>query len=137
MKIQSSFHSCIRLTKFGEGSVSQAGVCPWAGGGVDRPHASVPLPPGHGTWIPYPLPHHSGGHHWRLVQTCLVNLRTYPGADPRFPIGGGANPPGGRQHKILPKFLKNCMKLRKCWAGGRFCLRSATATRPYLHGTDT
>ena len=65
------------------------------GGGLDRPHASVPLPPGHGTWIPYPLPHHSGGHHWRLVQTCLVNLRTYPGADPGFPIGGGANPRGG------------------------------------------
>ena len=36
------------------------------------------------------------------------------GADPGFPVGGGANPRGGgRQHMILPNFEKNCMKLRK------------------------
>ena len=40
------------------------------------------------------------------------------GADPGFPVGGGANPPGGRQHMILPNFVKNCMKLRKFWAVG-------------------
>ena len=39
------------------------------------------------------------------------------GADPGFPVGGGANP-GGRQHMVLPNFLENCMKLRKFWAGG-------------------
>ena len=31
-------------------------------------------------------------------------------ADPRFPPGG-APTPRGRQHTILPKFQKNCMKL--------------------------
>ena len=39
-------------------------------------------------------------------------------AVPGFPVGGGANPPGGRQHMILPNFAKNCMKLRKFWATG-------------------
>ena len=35
-------------------------------------------------------------------------------ADPGFPRGGGANSPGGgRQHTILPKFPKNCMKLKE------------------------
>ena len=42
------------------------------------------------------------------------------GVDPGFPVGGGSNPPGGRQHMILPNFAKNCMKLRTFWAvGGR------------------
>ena len=40
------------------------------------------------------------------------------GADPGFPVGGGANPRGGRQHTILPNFPKNCMKLRKVWSVG-------------------
>ena len=41
------------------------------------------------------------------------------GVDPRFPVGGGANPPGGvRQHTNLPDFPKNCMKLRKFWSVG-------------------
>ena len=35
-------------------------------------------------------------------------------ADSGFPRGGGANfPEGGRQHMILPYFLKNCMKLKE------------------------
>ena len=34
-------------------------------------------------------------------------------ADPGFPRGGGANSPGGHQHTILPKFPKNCMKLKE------------------------
>ena len=34
-------------------------------------------------------------------------------ADLGFPRGGGANSPGGRQHTILPKFPKNCMKLKE------------------------
>ena len=28
-------------------------------------------------------------------------------------IGGGGNPPKGRQHMILPKFPKNCIKLKE------------------------
>ena len=31
----------------------------------------------------------------------------------RFPRGGCANSPGGRQHTILPNFPKNCMKLKE------------------------
>ena len=44
------------------------------------------------------------------------------GADPGFPVGGGAYPQG-RQHTILPNFPKlTCVKLRKCWAvGGGMC----------------
>ena len=40
------------------------------------------------------------------------------GADPGFPVGGGANPLEGRQQMILPLFAKNCMKLRTFWAVG-------------------
>ena len=40
-------------------------------------------------------------------------------ADPGFPRGGGANSPGGRQHKILPNFPKNCMKLKEFGPRGR------------------
>ena len=36
-----------------------------------------------------------------------------PVADLGFPRGGGANSPGGRQHTILPKFPKNCMKSKE------------------------
>ena len=47
-----------------------------------------------------------------------------PGMDSGFPVGRGADAPGGYQHTILPKFLKkkkkNCMKLRKFWAMGFF-----------------
>ena len=34
-------------------------------------------------------------------------------ADPGFPRGGGANHPGWRQHKILPNFPENYMKLKE------------------------
>ena len=41
-------------------------------------------------------------------------------ADPEFPRGGGAEPPGGwRQHTVLLKFPKNCMKLKEFEPGGR------------------
>ena len=43
---------------------------------------------------------------------------TNTGADPGFPVGGSANPPGGRQHMTLPNFAKNCMKLRIFWTVG-------------------
>ena len=39
-------------------------------------------------------------------------------ADPGFPVGGGAKPPGGHQHMILPNFARHCLKLRKFWAVG-------------------
>ena len=45
-------------------------------------------------------------------------IRTPTVADPGFPRGGAANPPGGRQHTILPKFPKNCMKLKEFRRGG-------------------
>ena len=43
---------------------------------------------------------------------------TTPGVDPGFPIGGGANPPGGAPTYNFAKFCKNCMKLRNFWAVG-------------------
>ena len=39
-------------------------------------------------------------------------------ADPGFPRGGGANSPGGRQHAILPKFPKKCMKSKEFGSPG-------------------
>ena len=50
------------------------------------------------------------------------------GADPGFPLGGGANRPGGggvqKKNMNLPKFPKNCMKLRNFRAaGGVLCMR--------------
>ena len=39
---------------------------------------------------------------------------TYSGADPGFPVGGGAN------LRFCQNFPKNCMKLQKFWVvGGR------------------
>ena len=35
------------------------------------------------------------------------------GADLGFLVGGGANPPGGRQHMILPIFPKNLHEIEK------------------------
>ena len=39
------------------------------------------------------------------------------GADPGFPLGGCTNPPGGANIRCCQIFAKNCMKLRKFWAG--------------------
>ena len=73
-------------------------------------------------------------HHdvWRYVAYWLVTsltnqqcfnsasaLSSSSPADPGFPIGGGANLHGGRQHMVMPKILKKCMKLREFWAVGR------------------
>ena len=41
-------------------------------------------------------------------------------ADPGFPRGGGANPPGGRQHTILLNFPKNCVKLKEFGLPGNY-----------------
>ena len=39
-------------------------------------------------------------------------------ADPRFPRGGGANPPlGGAKIRFLPKFPPDCMKLKEFGPG--------------------
>ena len=57
----------------------------------------------------------------KMLNNVFWNKEIYqPGAYPGFPVGGGANPPRGEghQHMILPKFPKNCMKLRKFWALG-------------------
>ena len=50
-------------------------------------------------------------------------------ADPGFSVGGGANPPGGRQHTNLPDFPKTCMKLRKCWSTSPITHDSCEANR--------
>ena len=48
-------------------------------------------------------------------------------ADPEFPPGGGANPSAeGCQHKILPNFPKNCMKLKEFGPGGASLLMAQT-----------
>ena len=50
------------------------------------------------------------------------------GADPGFPIGEGANPPGGgRQYTNLPDLLKNCIKLRKFRSVGGGGARAGSA----------
>ena len=43
----------------------------------------------------------------------------WPVADPGFARGGGANPPEGRQHTLLPNIPKNCVKLKEFGPGGR------------------
>ena len=60
-------------------------------------------------------------------------------ADPGFPRGGGANSPGVHQHRYLPNFPKNCMKLKEFGppeGGGRMSLvpslRSATVKEFHL-----
>ena len=53
-----------------------------------------------------------------------TSSKSLSGADPRFPVGGGANPPGVCQHLILPNFAKNSMKLRTFWAVGEGARRS-------------
>ena len=45
----------------------------------------------------------------------VKSMGSTPVTDPR---GGGANPPGGRQHTILPNFPKNCMQLKEFEHGG-------------------
>ena len=52
----------------------------------------------------------------KKVSTLLDDVTFYLSvADPGFPPGGAANPPGGgeRKHMILPNFPKNCMKLNE------------------------
>ena len=64
-----------------------------------------------------------------------------PPADPRFPEVGAPTPRGGRQHKILAKFPKNCMKLKEFGppGGGAFKIllcRSATAPPPQAQNSS-
>ena len=58
-----------------------------------------------------------------------------PVADPGFPRGEGANSPGGgRQHTILPKIPKNCMKLKEFGPpGGRGAHPKFYYVDPPLH----
>ena len=52
-----------------------------------------------------------------IVSVWLTIAESKAGADAGFPVGGGANTPGGgRQHTNLPDFPKNCMRLRKFWS---------------------
>ena len=54
----------------------------------------------------------------KLSQSLVDHIVTYAEGDPGFPLGFGANPPGGRQHINMPDFPKNCMKLRTLWLIG-------------------
>ena len=63
----------------------------------------------------------------------LNQTGSYSVADPGFVQGRGANSPAGRQHKILPNFPKNCMKMKEFGSRGAFKIllcRSATAIGP-------
>ena len=64
---------------------------------------------------------------------CCESHTLYRGGS-RIPRRRGLQSYSGRQHMILPKIPKNCMKLRKVWAmgavgavGERGVIRSATA----------
>ena len=77
-----------------------------------------------------------GNIEYYLFTANIIDFKLYSafnlvlsGPDPGFPIGGGANPPGGRQHMILSNFAKNCMKLRKFWAMGGRPSKSTTGHR--------
>ena len=48
-----------------------------------------------------------------VLKAQLDWVPAFSAADPGFPRGGGANPPGGHQHTILPKFPEKCMKLKE------------------------
>ena len=60
-----------------------------------------------------------------------------PVADPGFSRGGGANSPGGRQHMILPKFAKNCMKLKEFGPPGGAPVQNETQPRRLLTHTTS
>ena len=49
-----------------------------------------------------------------LKRLCIVHFVYVAVVDPGFPREGPPTPRGGgRQHTILPNFLKNCMKLKE------------------------
>ena len=52
-------------------------------------------------------------------------------ADPGFPRGGGATL-RGCQYTILPKFPKNCMKLKEFGPGGRTSLTPLSLDPPLI-----
>ena len=55
----------------------------------------------------------------KVIKKC--DKLTITVTDPGFPRGRGRNSKRGPQHKILPKFPKNCMKLKNLdpQGGGR------------------
>ena len=65
--------------------------------------------------IKHPCAHRVSVH---LLCIQVAGSEYLTGADAGFPVGGGADPLGGRQHTILLNFPKNCMKSRKFWAVG-------------------
>ena len=52
-------------------------------------------------------------------------LITYQWQIQDFPDEGVPTPQGGHQHTILPKFPKNCMKLKEFGSGGA-CIQNFT-----------
>ena len=58
---------------------------------------------------------------WFRSQSTLNNNIILPRiyrADPKVPLGGGANHPEGYQHTILPNFPRTDIELRTFWAVG-------------------
>ena len=54
-----------------------------------------------------------------IFQDENIQSKHIPGADPGFPVGGGANSSGGAlTYNFTKIFQKICMKLRKFWAVG-------------------
>ena len=62
------------------------------------------------------LPYYNGSSNLVRRARNVKSMGSTPVTDPR---GGGPNPPGGRQHTILPNFPKNCMQLKEFEPEGR------------------
>ena len=64
---------------------------------------------------------------------------SFAGADPGFPVGGGANPPGGAPTYDFAKFRKKLHEIEKILSrkggahAGRAPLKSATALSNFFH----
>ena len=77
-------------------------ICPWVGG-MSRV-----------TWVC-----RGGGYTIGpgIPPSAPTDTDTWSVTDPGFPRGGGASPPGRRQHTILPNFPKNCTELKEFGPG--------------------
>ena len=106
-------------------------VIPWIRGIISVLNLSPPTPHPHDCTGPGPTMYRA-----MTPQTCL-NLFNQSSGGSRISPRRGRQLPGGRQHMILPKFSKNCMKLKEFGPPGGarpLCpLRSATAEYPEVH----
>ena len=54
-----------------------------------------------------------GSTHPTGVLSCFSKYLNKPGADPGFPVGGGANPPGGAPTYDFAKFCEKLSEIEK------------------------